>query len=212
MNKRRTCNSSHGFSAVEMITVCAVIAVISAIAIPQMLKQRRLMRSVGMSKEIMTQLRYTRQLAMSQRQVFTFQYDDTAKQMKIIDNNYYNSSSPGSVFALTNFPNNTGSAVVQTIPFGGLNGAEMNFGIPSGYPTAALGDSVSQSSLTSGKLNISFQPNGTVVDSSGNYANFAIYIYNSQASVGTASAISVLGASGRIKIWRYDSNANKYSE
>jgi hypothetical protein len=40
----------------------------------------------------------------------------------------------------------------------------------------------------------------------------AMFIYNSNAPQATASAISVMGASGRVKIWRYDQSANLYAE
>jgi hypothetical protein len=72
------------------------------------------------------------------------------------------------------------------------------------------------SALVTSRLNVTFQRDGSVINSSGaatdrNPQDFALYIYNSKAPAATASAISVLGASGRVKIWRYD-NASKYAE
>jgi hypothetical protein len=51
-----------------------------------------------------------------------------------------------------------------------------------------------------------------VIDSTNSLQNRALYFFNSKAAQETASAISVLGSSGRIKIWRYGSNANVYAE
>jgi hypothetical protein len=51
-----------------------------------------------------------------------------------------------------------------------------------------------------------------VIDAAGNPVGVAMFIYNNRAARGTASAISVMGASGRIKIWRYDHSANLYTE
>lgn len=190
--------------------VFATVAILTTIAVVQMAGQRRLLRSVAATREIVTQLRYARQLAMSQRQAFTFQYDDTNKQIVLIDNNGVGTApllDPA-------YPNNAGSSVLSTIPLAtsGLNSAEMTYGIPTALPAVALGDSTTKTNLTSSKLNITFQPDGSVVNASGNPVDQALFIYNSQAPRGTASAISILGMAGRIRLWRYDKNANSYLE
>jgi len=38
------------------------------------------------------------------------------------------------------------------------------------------------------------------------------FIFDNQASIATPTAISVLGTSGRVKVWRYNTNGNTYSE
>jgi Tfp pilus assembly protein FimT len=211
---------SAGFTIVEMLIVVGVGAVLCAVAIPQMISQRRLLRSSTVSREIMVQIRYTRQLALSRRAAFTFQYDNTTKQVKIIG------PIPQGTAALidTNYPNNTGSTAILTVPLtqAGLSASELSEGIPTtstglpagspSIPTGALGDGVSKSTLTSGILNITFQPDGTVIDSTGAQANKALFFFNNKAAQETATALSVIGASGRVKIWRYTTNGNKYAE
>jgi Tfp pilus assembly protein FimT len=200
---------SSGHSLVELLIVFAMIAILVSLALPQLIAERRLSRSVGITSEILTQLRQARQLAMSQRQAFTFQYDDVTKQISIID---HNSNVGPNLLVDPSYPNTAGSKVVSTTPLAseGFQSSEISYGIPAGLPTAALGDGISTTALSNNQLNITFQPDGSVIDGTGNPAGRALFIYNSKAAKATASAISIMGASGRVKIWRYDSSANLY--
>lgn len=203
--------SDRGFSAIELMLVVALVGILSAIAVPQMIAQRRLLRAAGITREIVSQMRYARQLAMSQRQAVTFHYDDVTKQILIIDHNFTGPT----VLAEPGFPNNADSAVVSTLPLAteGLGRAEITFGIPNGLPNGALGDGVSASNLTANNtLNVTFQADGSVVDVNGNPQDQALFIFNSRAPQATAAAISVVGSAGRVKLWRYDTNADQFIE
>jgi prepilin-type N-terminal cleavage/methylation domain-containing protein len=231
-------NHSSGFSLIELLIVCTVVAIISAIAVPNMISQRRLLRSSAVTREILTQLRYARQLAMSERQAITFQYNDLTKQIRIIDHNN-DPTSPTSgtaVLADPSYPNtNSPARVVTTVSLnqGGIPASEIAYGIPTtstglptGHPTiptSALGDGVTMTPLASNILNITFQADGSVVPKTGipvggitlsqaNRGDAAMFIFNNAAASDTASAISVLGTSGRVKIWRYTVSGNKYVE
>ena len=118
---------------IEMLIVVALIGVLSSLALPQFIAQRRLTRSIGITREILTQLRQTRQLAMSQRQAFTFQYDNVTKQISIIDHN----SNPGGPLLIDpSYPNTAGSIVVSSTPLAETAvSSEITYGIPSGLPT-----------------------------------------------------------------------------
>ncbi|MGH9969273.1 MAG: pilus assembly FimT family protein [Pyrinomonadaceae bacterium] len=214
---RHSTKSNRGFSLMEFLIVVAIGSILTAIAIPQMVAQRRLSRSTAVTREIMTQLRYARQLAMSQsgatatgalrRVAYTFQFDDATKRIRIIG------PIPAGTISLAdpNYPNLAGSAAVVTVPLtqGGLSQGEISTGIPAnlpGSPTAVEG--INGADLAGGRVNITFQPDGSVIDATNNPVDRAIFIYNNKASQSTASAISVRGASGRVKIWRYTVNAN----
>jgi Tfp pilus assembly protein FimT len=203
-------SSCSGHSLIELLIVVSLIGALTSLAIPQLIAERRLSRSVGITREIQTQLRHARQLAMSQRQAFTFQYDNTTKRISIIDHN----SNPGGPILLDpSYPNTAGSKVVNTIPLAETAvSSEISYGIPGGVPNGALADGIPMTPLFNNQLNITFQPDGSAIDVSGDPIGCAMFIYNSSAAKGTASAISVLGASGRVKIWRYNAGANRYAD
>lgn len=229
---------SGGFSLIEILIVMGIAVILMVIALPTMMTQRRLMRFNGSAREFMTQLRYARQLAMSERQAITFQYDDNTKEIKIIDHNN-DSTSPTSgtaVLAQTNYPVTTSpAAVVHTVSLlqGGLTSSEIKYGTPTtsdGLPTGhatlptVLGDGTSLTTLpTSKKLNITFQADGSVISpagvptggvtlSGGTRMDSAIFLFDTYEPEGTATAISVLGSSGRVKVWRYNDSANRFDE
>ena len=202
--------SSSGHSLIEMLIVIALIGVVTALALPQFVAQRRLTRAVGITRDLLTQLRQTRQLAMSQRQAFTFQYDNVTKQISIID---HNSNLGGPMLADPSYPNTAGSVVVSSTPLAETAiRSEINYGIPAGLPTSALSDGIAMTPLFNNRFTVTFQPDGSVIDAAGNPQGRAMFIFNTRVASATASAISIMGASGRVKIWRYNAGANLYAE
>jgi len=199
-----------GHSLIELLIVFALIGVVTSIALPQLIAARRLSRSVGITREILTQLRLTRQLAMSQRQAFTFRYDDVSKQISIVDHN----ANPGAATLVNgSYPTTANTRVISVTPLAEISiSSEISYGIPAGLPTAALGDGITMTALTNNQINITFQPDGSVTKATGDPDDQAMFIYNNRAPQGTASAISIMGAAGRVKIWRYDAGANRYTE
>jgi len=213
--KTHSWRSTRGASVIEMLIVVVIAAVLTAVTLPQVISARRLIRSAQLPREVATQLRAARQQAMSQRQAFTFQYDDTNKQIVIID---HGPTLRGTaVLTATGYPNTAGSVVVLTLPLTGGSGipsSELVFGVPSGITGtgSTLDDTTTPIALTGNKINITFQPDGSVIDANNNPLNRTLFFYNNRAPQETAAAISVLGAAGRVKLWRYDTSASKYSE
>jgi Tfp pilus assembly protein FimT len=221
IEKTQNWHSASGRSIIETLVVVAIAAVLGVVAVPQMIHARRLMRSAALPREVVNQLRFAKQQAMSQRQAFTFQYDDTTKQISIIDHN--NNGNPTSscnvagtaILADSLYPNTACSVTVLTVPLG--NGAvpasEISMGVPSAISgVSTLDDTTTPTSLTAGKLYITFQPDGSVIDVNGNPVNRTLFLYNNVVPTQSAAAISVLGAAGRVKVWRYSTSVNKYAE
>jgi hypothetical protein len=86
------------------------------------------------------------------------------------------------------------------------------YGRPTGVTSAALGDGTTLSSLTANAVDITFQTDGSVIDASNNPQNKALFFYNPQMPKETAFAVSILGAGGRVKLWKYSSGADVYVE
>ena len=209
-----------GHSTIETLMVLTIAAILVSVAVPQMLSARRLIRASSMAREIATQLRFARQQAMTQRQAVTFQYDNSTKTVKIYDHNNTNNATAAcnitgvQVLSATGYPNTACTTVVTTVPLAtGTGASELTYGIPTGITNTTLDDGNTLTALSSsGLVNITFQTDGTVVDNTGAFTTATLFFYNSQVPTQTASAISVLGTAGRIKVWRYSTSASKFAE
>jgi Tfp pilus assembly protein FimT len=200
-------------SLVELLVVLAMIGFIVAAALPQLIASQRLLRSAAIPRQVLAEMRLARQQAMTERKAFTVQYDDVNKQLIVIKH----PSSGTALLADPNYPLTAGSLRERVVSLAdsGINPAEIIYGLPPGLPATARGsldDGVTMTSLANRQLNVTFQPNGSVVDVTGNPTNKALYLYNSAAPKDTACAISILGAAGRVKTWNYGSSARKYVE
>lgn len=196
-----------GFSIIEVLIVLAVTVVLAAIAFPQIISSRRLLRFNGLAREITSQLRFARQQAMSQRQVFRFRYDNVNKQIVIFDNQERGTDA-------NPIANNTNDdVIVRTISLTstGVAAGDIVYNRPAGAPNS-LPDGTTRTGLSSNQVEVIFQPDGSVLDANGDPLSTAMFFYNNKASDATAFAVSVLGAGGRVKLWRYNKNDNLYVE
>src|SRR6185369_12393615 len=209
-----------GRSIIETMMVVTIAGILISVAVPQMISARRLLRTSSLAREIATQMRFVRQQAMTQRQSFTFQYDNSTKTVKIFDHNNNNNANSGcnmtgvQVLLTSGYPNTACTTLVAAIPMAtGTFASELTYGIPSGISNVTLDDGTTLTALSgTGLVNITFQPDGTVVDNTGAFTTATLFFYNNQVPTQTASAISILGSAGRIKIWRYSTSAGKFAE
>lgn len=199
-----------GFSVLEMVIVTAVILIISAAAVPQLPAMRRLHRAAAIPIQVKTKMRLARQQAMAQRRAVTFQYDDQSKQISIITHQTAGSA----VLTAANYPDTAGSTKSNRFALtgDGLKAADLIYGPPASV-AGTFDDSTALSPLAGGgQVNITFQPDGSVINAAGLPINFALVFHTAQAPTDTAYAISILGSSGRVKVWRYSSNVSKFVE
>lgn len=219
MNRRQHNNSARhsqrgeqGLSLLEIVVALAIIAIISAFAIPQLAGTRRAMRAAGLPRELTSQLRYARQLAISGRRAMTFQLDVDEHSVSIIQ--HEDGLSGTAVLNDVNYPETTGHEVVREVPMGAWGAAadSITYGKPPAATSINLDDSTQLAPVVNNKVNITFQSDGSVLNANGTFGNLALFLYDSYDENHTASAVSILGASGRVKIWRYQHDNAQYVE
>lgn len=198
VKREKFLGGSKGFSMPELLVVLLVIAILVVLALPQIISSRRLFRFSGLQRQISASLIEARQEAMSQRRPITLLYDDKDKQLVTYGGSF-------GVF---------GDASNKTIELSGAGVSldEIKYGRPGGVPKSALGDTTNMTALAKKKVEITFQPDGSVLDASNNPQNNALFFYHSIYKKDGAFAVSVLGAGGRVKVWRYSKGVNAYVE
>jgi len=187
-----------GFSLPELLIVLLVGAIILVLALPQLISSRRLMKFSAMQNQVSASMIEARQEAMSQRKAITYCYDDRNKQLITY----------GGSFGIFGDAKNK---VVDLTGYG-VDAVDIKYGRPSGATTAALSDTTNMTALTRSMVEITFQPDGSVIDASNNPQNNALFFYHNKYRQDAAFAVSILGAGGRIKVWRYRKGINAYVE
>lgn len=187
-----------GFSMAELLIVLLVIAIIVVLALPQIMSSRRLFRFAGVQRQVVSALREARQQAISQRLAITARYDDANKRILL----------SGGTFGI---PGDAKNQIFE-LAGDGVTSNELVYGRPTGASTAALGDGTNLTALSSNVVDITFQTDGSVIDASNNPQNKALFFYDTKTPTDTAFAVSILGAGGRAKLWRYSSGVNTYVE
>ncbi|MDX6693723.1 MAG: hypothetical protein QOF02_1326 [Blastocatellia bacterium] len=221
--RSRSRKDCRGFTIVEIVIVISIIVIISAIALPGLVNSRRLMVSAGMPREILALLRYTRQQAISQMTVHTFRYDDLTKTITITNNKEVGITYDPALDAMVRLPGNTAATantVADTVveqyvlTKSGIFAKDLIVGRPNTNAIVPLDDGVGivTPTVATNQIIITFQQDGSIVDALNRPINRSLFMYNNQIPDQSAFALSVLGATGRIKMWRYDVGTKKYIE
>lgn len=187
-----------GFSLPELIIVLLILSILVVLALPQVISSRRLFRFSGLQRQVVSTLVDVRQEALTQRTPLTFRYDNTNKNILIFG---------GSYGALGDSKNRK-----VELTDSGLDKTDVIYNRPNGAPNSALSDTSNLTPLTAGKVDITFQPDGSVVDAANNPVNNALFFYHKKYAADSAFAVSILGAGGRVKMWRYSKGIKAYVE
>lgn len=187
-----------GFSLPELVVVVLILAILAALALPQIISSRKLFTFTNQQNQIVASLRDARQSAITQRKAITVRYDESESEFIIYGGSY----------------GTLGDSQNQKIQMagGGLDKTDIIYGRPGGVSSVPLSDGVDLSADPGGIVEFTFQSDGSVLDAAGNPQNFGLFFYLQEAPTDNAFAISILGAGGRVKLWRYNTGAGKYVE
>ena len=184
--------SQSGYSAVELLVVCAVIAILAAFAVLGWLGTNQNFQATSGMDDAIGQLRTARQLAISERRSIEVAFNG-ANQIQLTPE-----TTAGVPVAKNPFPPETLSSGVQFILFPGLPDTPMKFGSSAAVSLTAAG--------APPVAPLHFVSNGSFTDSNNNFINGTIFL-GLPGHKGTARAITILGATGRVRPYYWDGTA-----
>jgi len=181
-----------GFTLIEMMVVVALIGIMLSIAVPSILSQRPLWKSNGTARELLTNMRMTQSKAIRAGEPHAITFFTATKKYTIFSDN-----GDGGGTAGDGIQNGT-EATVKEVPLG----TTIAYGV-IGTPPAMKGGAIQADgvnfTLRSGNKSVIFRPDGSAEDGT-------VYLYPTTAATtaGWQRAVEVVGNTGRVKIYSYD--------
>jgi prepilin-type N-terminal cleavage/methylation domain-containing protein len=179
-----------GFSLLELLVTILVIGIVSSFAIYGFNNVLPTLRADSASQLLVAQLRQARQASVDQRRDILVTFRGTS-EIVIVRLNLDSTTTPLSDYFLP-------YGMVYML-FSGVPDTRDGFG-----NSAAVNFNCGGSGLP---CTIRFQSDGSVLDNTGNYINGTVFIGRAGQNL-TARAVTILGATGRIRGWRYNGNAD----
>jgi prepilin-type N-terminal cleavage/methylation domain-containing protein len=192
---------TRGFSLIEMMIVIALILVVtgfSIMALQPSLKAGHITQ--GYNTTLMA-LRQARDLAVAQRQI----YFVTLTNAAVPNGLSITQGSTGNVVAVYALPSDVGYGTAINLP----NSPNAFPTTPDGFGTAAFPIDFDQGVVGGVKNVIYFYPDGSAQDANGNINNGVVYMAVPPI-YGTFRAITLWGATGRLRGWQLYQNAGQY--
>jgi prepilin-type N-terminal cleavage/methylation domain-containing protein len=190
--KRNRARLTQGFSLLEVLVVIAIIGIVAGIAIVSFSNVLPRMRADGALQLLVAQMLQARETSVDQRRNVTVTFQGTGEIVTV----------------LQNLNATTTQLSDYVLPYG------MIFTVFAGVPDTPDGfvggppvNAVNCDCAGGLPCTITFQSDGTVLDSTGNYVNATVFIGNPGQTSGTARAMTILGTTGRIKGYHYSGSA-----
>lgn len=182
----------------EVVVSLLVGAIIVVLAIPHILSVRQLQRFSQFQEKMTSGLGEARTQAMNQKKAVTFRFDERTGRAFIWG---------GTFGPVGDSRNRTIDLAVED-----LDPADVKFGQPTGISVDRLADTTRPAKAVSGHVDFTFQPDGTMIDENKYPDNRAIFFYHDKYRMNSAFAVTVLGATGRVKSFKYRASAGDYIE
>lgn len=193
-------NRSRGFTLVELMISMAVLMIASAVmlmGVQPSLKETRVVQAYNLTLNVLRQARDT---TIAQRQTYYVTFNNGVKPNTITVtpgfgvNAFDTYTLPSDVYYMTmaNFPTSPLAFPMTPDGFGsGATAIDFDQGVATGVPNIVY-----------------FAPDGSAQDVNGNINNGVIYIAR-PGDLYSAKAITLWGATGRLRGWRLDQNTAK---
>jgi type II secretory pathway pseudopilin PulG len=191
-----------GFTLVEVVFAVAIIVFVFAMAFESFQNALPSMRADSAMQLLEAQLRQAREVSIDQRRQVTVTFKGTSELVEYIQ---ALGSNPAVLLYDYFLPEGMAYTLFTGVP---------DLPTPNNYGNTYAVYGCSSSSLTtsyspvyaSGSCTLTFQSDGSVLNSSGSYVNGSIFI-GIAGQTQTARAVSILSATGKIKGWRYSGSA-----
>lgn len=192
-NKRANCsNNQGGFTLVETVVVVAVIAVVLAGAVISTRSVLPGYRADSGMNQVVSELRSARLRAISQRHEVQVQFVGTNKI--VVTDIVLKGVAPPPVNI--NFEGGAQFALVPALP-------DTPMALGGGTPTAPPIAAVYFGGIPGGPPIMKFTTTGAFIDANSNFVDGTVFLsLNNQPN--TARAVTVLGATGRVRPYHYD--------
>ena len=187
--------AQRGFSLIELIFVIAVVLIITGMALVQFLPTMKSSRAENALQTTLSQVRNARGLAIDQRSKYRLTF--VAPRTIQLDRGVLDQVTHILSYAFVStidLPNDTQFIAISGIPTSGN-------GTPDSLPTFGNPIDFGVDYGTGGGKELYFQPDGRVLDGANRLNNGVVYIAR-PGELMSSRAVSVLGATGRVKGWR----------
>lgn len=184
--KQRLNKPERGFSLLEIMVVLGMIMISLAIAVIQTSSLVPRLRANSAMGQVFTQLRETRNTAISKRRLI---------QVQFVGNNQIQMTQIEPV----------GPSPVTTITLGGGVQFTLVAGVPDTPMAFGNNAAVYFAGVSGGPSVMDFSSTGGFVDVKGNPVNGTVFL-GIPGQPATARAVTVLGATGRIRQYHWDGN------
>jgi prepilin-type N-terminal cleavage/methylation domain-containing protein len=181
--------SQSGYSVVELLVVLSVLAILAAFAVLGWQGTYQNFQATSGMDDAIGQLRTARQLAISERRSIEVAFKG-ANQVQLTPE-----TTAGVPVAKNPYPPETLSSGVQFLLFPGIPDTPMKFGNSAAVTLVAAG--------APPVAPLHFVSNGSLTDSNNNFVNGTIFL-GLPGLKGSARAITILGATGRVRPYYWD--------
>ena len=185
-------NRQAGFTLIETLIVVAIVVILVGIGAANLIPTIRNSRADRAVQTVLQEMRRARQQALDERRIFII----TFIPPRSIRVQRREIGGALTLLRQTDLPQDISFQILPQVPVGGAS-------TPDNFGTGAVAIDFN------GGTQIFFQPDGSAQDALGQINNGVVYLGRTNDAL-SARAVSMFGATGRVKSWTLRREANTY--